>query len=522
MKATIYSSVLAIALLGCGRATEELAPDLKANVLDRPAIDAHIWQTVKQQNAVFDWNAAPVEVVWNALRTSDGVMSIGYKPGQLSDNAVEDRLGEIAPRQGDWAAARQAVLDLVWEEERRTNPDLRREELVVFDETALPVLNLKVTSLRTIELLRASSLVRYAEPMGYEPTIELRAGQGFSNGRTESSSGCGSNNEEFNLRSGTHFSVISPNAKTSWNHPYHQIAGAWSSSTGAGIKVMIIDTGIGANQPAFGSGFNQGASAGRTIEKLVTLPRPTFLGIPTGPVETPNDGCGHGTAMAGAMAAPRGTVGNAVGIAYNANLVTVRASEDVFIDASREVRGVADAFVLAANRADIRIVSMSLGRITSSSQITDAIRLANSRGKLMFCAGGTSFGWSSGWVGVIFPANLNEVQAVTGVKENLQRCTDCHDGSQIDFIAVMERNVDGVKPITTANQGNWPSSVGGSSVATAQTAGMAALVWSKFPTLTRQQILDKLILSSSNYPNRSNQFGWGVIDASQATDDQSL
>jgi hypothetical protein len=520
-KSLLYLPALAVALLGCGQAANEPGPEAALAQLDRQAIDAHIWQTVKQQNAVFDWNAAPAEVVWNALRQSDGVLSVGYQPAGWTAREVESRLGSLDPRQGEWAAARQAVLDLVWDEEQRANPSLRREELIVFDETALPVLNLKVASPRTLERLRASVLVRYAEPMGYEPTVEL-PGQGPSGGRTESSSGCGSNNEEFNLAEGVHFSTTAPNAKVSWNHPYHQVASAWNQSTGAGIRVMIIDTGISFNQPAFGTGFNQGQSAGRTIEKLVTLPRPTFLGIPTGPAETPNDGCGHGTSMAGVLAAPRGTVGNAVGVAYNANLVTVRASQDVLIDASREVRGVADAFVLAANRPDVRIVSLSLGRITSSSQIADAVRLAHSRGKLIFCAGGTSFGWTAGWFGVIFPATMSEVQAVTGVKENLNRCDACHDGSQIDFTVVMERNNDGVKPITTANQGNWPSTVGGSSVATAQLAGIAALVWAKYPGESRQQVLDRLILASSNYPNRSSQFGWGLVNAGLATDDGSL
>src|SRR5699024_4537906 len=135
--------------------------------------------------------------------------------------------------------------------------------------------------------------------------------------------------------------------------------------------------------------------------------------------ETPNDGCGHGTSMAGAAAAPRGTDGASVGIAYNANLITVRAAEDVFLDASREVKGVSDAYILAGNRADVRIISMSMGRLTNSSQMLDAIRYAYGRGKLIFCAAGTSFDWSAGIVGVIYPASLPEAVAVTGVKDNL-------------------------------------------------------------------------------------------------------
>jgi subtilisin family serine protease len=221
--------------------------------------------------------------------------------------------------------------------------------------------------------------------------------------------------------------------------------------------------------------------------------------------------------MAGVCAAPRGSDGNAAGIAYNSDLITVRASSDVLIDASREVKGVSDAYVLAGNRSDVRVTSMSLGRITSSSQIADAIQYAYNRGKLIFCAGGTSFGWTAGWVGVIFPATMSETVAVTGVKDNNSRCDDCHDGSKIDFTVVMEKASNGRHPITTAGTGNQPGTVGGSSVATAQTAGMAALVWARYPSSSRATILDKLVRAGSNYPNRNGNFGWGNIDANEAS-----
>jgi subtilisin family serine protease len=251
----------------------------------------------------------------------------------------------------------------------------------------------------------------------------------------------------------------------------------------------------------------------------VTLPRATFLGINTGPVETPDDGCGHGTAMAGVCAAPRGIDGNSCGVAYNSNLVTCRAAEDVYLDASREVKGVSDAYVNAANRADVKIISMSLGRITSSSQIKDAIDLAVAKGKLIFCAAGTSFSWTSGWVGVIFPAYLNEVNAVTGVKQNdfNTSCVDCHDGSETDFTIVMEKTNNAKFPLTLAMNGDLPSIIGGSSVSTATAAGIAALVWSRFPTYTRDQVLNKLIQTASNYPNRSASLGWGNLNADAAT-----
>ncbi len=76
----------------------------------------------------------------------------------------------------------------------------------------------------------------------------------------------------------------------------------------------------------------------------------------------------------------------------------------------------ADAFTLAGNRTDVKVISMSMGNVISSGQIADGVRYAYGKGKLIFCAGGTSFGWTDGWGGVIFPASMAEAVAVTGIK----------------------------------------------------------------------------------------------------------
>ena len=81
----------------------------------------------------------------------------------------------------------------------------------------------------------------------------------------------------------------------------------------------------------------------------------------------------------------------------------------------------------------------------------------------------------------------------------------------------MERNADGDHPLTVADSGDWPSSVGGSSVATASMAGMAALLWSRYPTFSRDQIIVRLQQSSSLYPYKNAQFGWGRVNVDRAT-----
>ena len=468
-------------------------------------IDNFIRETMRT-NGDFRWAMAPDNIVWQALRESDAVLSVGYKPATVSAD-LRQTIHTINIQDNAWQQARQQLLDLILAEERKLNPDLKRDELEAFAETTLPVMDIRVHNLSTIQKLRQSSLVRYAEPMGYQPN------QVSNQAKVASSSGCGSNIADIPLFEGQDFNTLSPVARSSWNHPFHGVRDGWNRSTGVGTKILLIDTGVSDQQSALGNDFNQGNSSGRSIEKLVTLGK----NWPWSSAETPNDGCGHGTSMAGVLVGPRGANGSAAGVAYNASLVSVRAATDVLLSESREMKGVADAYVIAGNRADVKITSMSLGTILYNSQVADGVRYAYNRGKLMFCAGGTSFGLTAGWVGVIFPASMDEVQAVTGVKDNLtQRCDACHDGSQIDFVVVMEKSSNGRHVPTLAMSGNPPSTVGGSSVATAQTAGMAALVWSQSPGLNREQIVDKLVRASSNYPNKSNTFGWGRINVNNA------
>jgi len=512
MRKTIACLALSALLLNACKKTDTTPATEVTGANPELITAARIDDFIKQQLLTvnkFEWSTVSDQMVWSALQQSDNVMAIGYQPE--GETNVNSRLHEIDINATTWKAAKQQVLQLILEEERKTRKDLQLSQLQEWEENVLPVVNVRVENFATVQKLRASRLIRYAEPMGYTAS-SLYA-------RPVSSSGCGSNTAEPGLVSGVDYTTISPAAKQSWNYAYHGIPSAWTRTTGAGVKVFIIDSGCEFDQENLGSAFNQGSSSGRTVEKIVTLPRSTFLGIPTGSVETPDDGCGHGTSMAGACAAPRGTDGNACGVAYNCNLVTCRAAEDVFLDASRELKGVADAYTNAANRADVKIISMSMGTILSSGQVSDAIRYAYGKGKLMFCAAGTSFSWTSGWAGVIFPAYMNEVNAVTGVRDNNfgTTCTTCHKGSETDFTVVMEKASNERHPLSLAMSGDVPSTVGGSSVATATTAGMAALIWSRFPTLTRDGVLNKMIQNSSNYPTRNSNLGWGNVNVNAAT-----
>ncbi len=516
-KIIIYCLFFTAILNACNKSSINNSISSDETLIPRSEIDGFI----KNQLAIHqkcEWKMASYQIVWSALQHSDNILSIGYKPAGV--NNIESNLHNIDINSNEWKKAKDFVLQLVLTSEQQLDKSIKLKNILQWDEKILPVIDIVVKNPNTIKLLRASNLVRYAEPMGYEPAdVAFKPTQNANNNAVSSSSGCDYNTAESGLVANVDYTTISPASKQSWNHSYHKIQNAWTKSTGKGVKVFIIDTGCEFDQENLGSTFNQGLSSGRTIEKIVTLPQSTFLGIPTGSVEIADDGCGHGTSMAGACAAPRGTDGAACGVAYNCNLITCRAAADVYLDESREAKGVADAFTVAANRSDVKIISMSMGRITSSSQIQDAINYAYGKGKLIFCAAGTSFSWTSSWFGVIFPAVLTQVNAVTGVRDNNygNTCTDCHSGSETDFTIVMEKASNGRHPLTLAMSGDIPSTVGGSSVSTATAAGIAALVWSKFPSYNRDKILSKLISTSANYPTRNASLGWGNLNADAAT-----
>src|SRR5262249_29270022 len=137
----------------------------------------------------------------------------------------------------------------------------------------------------TLRLLRDNKLIRYVEPMGYEPEDFDPALRAQMQQAIDAGIGCGGYTGNPNLQAGIDYVGIAPGAKQSWDYAYHKIPNAWKKSTGKGIKIMVIDTGVSPDQDNMNSNFNQGYSKGRTLQKMFTLPGATSA----------DDDCGHGT-----------------------------------------------------------------------------------------------------------------------------------------------------------------------------------------------------------------------------------
>ena len=440
----------------------------------------------------FNWSNASNHLLWSAVFRGNNIVTIGF--GNSKNDFERAKSSNNAKIQKD-------LLDIIMKYEATS-----LDKILISSDTYLNLVDVVITKQETIIALRKSKFIRYIEPGDYSYFAVNNTEQRSDTG---TSSGCGYDSE---VLSTSDYTTITPNAKAPWTFYQHNIPNAWNISTGSGVTIGIVDTGVSPNQTLLGSSFNDGVSSGRTIQKYGVYVDSIW------PWSTTTDGssdlCGHGTSMASVAAAPRNDNGLPVGVAYNANLVTYRAAANVVLDSYHEHNGVKNAFTALGNNAKVKIISMSMGYVFSVGKIEDGIKYAYGKGKLIFCAAGTSTNFTT-FVGVIFPAWMPETVAVTGVKEGAtaQACDVCHTGSKVEFTVVMQRASSGNTVPVESYYDNQTDYVGGSSVATATTAGIAALVWSKNPSWTRIQVLTKMRQASSFYPNRNSEFGYGKINA---------
>jgi len=488
-----------IFLLVMGGCTKEESFDADPIIIEAPQKDPLTAKQVNQKieeslraKGSFNWKDASDHLLWSAVKNGDNIVTIGFGNSKIDFERAK------SPNN---AQMQQQLLAVIMQFESES-----LDKILISSDPFLNLIDVVITRQETIIALRRSKLIRYIEPGNYR-YFAVRDAE--SRASSSGSSGCGLEGSVLNAAD---YTTVTPNAKAPWTFYQHNIPAAWSYSSGAGITIGIIDTGLSPSQSLLNASFNSGNSAGRTVQKFgvyVNSVWPWSTGT-----DGPNDQCGHGTSMASVATAPRNNNGLPVGVAYNANLVIYRAASNVVLDGYHEQNGVKNAFTALGNNTNVKIISMSMGHIFSVGKIEDGVKYAYGKGKLIFCAGGTSTSFTT-FVGVIFPASMAETVAVTGVKEGavFQKCDVCHTGNKIDFTVVMQRAVSGNTVPVDSYYDSQSDYVGGSSVATATTAGIAALVWAKNSGWTREQVLTKMKQSANFYPNKNPDFGYGNINA---------
>ncbi len=247
---------------------------------------------------------------------------------------------------------------------------------------------------------------------------------------------------------------------------------------GTGIKVAVFDTGIDLNnsdlQVAGGVSFVEG-------------------------ITSYDDDNGHGTAMAGILAALQNEQG-LLGIAPEVSLYSVKVLDQEGIGYYSQI---IDGIQWAIEN-DIDIITMSFGGTQYSNILRESIQEANDNNILIIAASGNQGSFSA----INYPANFNEVVCVGAVDNQNNIASFSNRGTEMDIVA------PGVN-IQTTGLNNSLVTVNGTSAAVPHVAGVAAQLWSIKNELTNDE-LKALLYVSAERMGEHNTSGWGLVNAEQA------
>jgi subtilisin len=294
------------------------------------------------------------------------------------------------------------------------------------------------------------------------------------------------------------FPPIRPFQPVPWNINLVKAPQAWARGIrGNGVKVAVLDTGIAAHPDLVISG---GVSF---IPGVVSY----------------NDGHGHGTHCAGVIGARNNWIG-VVGVAPLCNLYAVKVLAD---SGSGSSSGIIAGMEWCINNG-IKVISMSLGSNSAPSvAYANAIKRCQDNGITVVCASGNSFGSAFPWVGA--PANsiisgvpnaspiaVGAVNSACVIAPFSSRGGNAPLWNQVTVVA------PGVNVYSTYKGGGY-TTMSGTSMATPHVAGLAALVYQRYPGITPPFLKSRIASTATNLgPAGYDQtYGYGLVNCLLAT-----
>jgi subtilisin family serine protease len=252
---------------------------------------------------------------------------------------------------------------------------------------------------------------------------------------------------------------------------------AWATSTGEGVNVAVVDTGIDYTHPDLAGNCAGGIN--------IINPRKSY--------KDDDKTFSHGTHVAGTIAAENNAIG-VVGVAPKASLYGVKVL-------SGSGSGFLDDIILGIEWCvdnNIQIANMSLGTTANITSLEDACRIAAYDGLIIVAAAGNEYGGP-----VIYPAAYSSTIAVSATTSSDDLAVFSSVGSQVNIAA------PGQSIYSTRLNGEYDT-LSGTSMAAPHVAGVLALELSVNITNTN------IYATADDIGGTASQFGAGLIDAEQA------
>ncbi len=234
---------------------------------------------------------------------------------------------------------------------------------------------------------------------------------------------------------------------------------------------------------------------------------PGFLGLGDYLVRDsdPMDESGHGTHVAGIVAALANNGVGIAGVAPNAKLMALRAGFRLPEGGFLEDDDTAAAIVYASDNG-AHVINMSWGDPRPSPLMRDVIRYAYDKGCVLVASTG-----NEGSESLYYPAGFDETIAV-GASDSFDEVTSISNyGRNIDLVA------PGSGVISTVIGGKYEY-WSGTSMAAPHVSGLAALILGLSPDASAEQVRNLLKLSAEDIgtPGWDAKSGFGRIDARDA------
>ena len=245
---------------------------------------------------------------------------------------------------------------------------------------------------------------------------------------------------------------------------------AWSASTGAGRTIAVIDTGVDADHPDLG---------GRVVAGWDLVDDDADA----------DDLNGHGTHVAGTLAATRDNGTGVVGVAPDARILPLRVLD---ADGNGDVSDAIAAYYLAAERG-VAVVNASLGGEGFVQAEYDAIA-SHPETLFVVAAGNDNQNNDVAAQRPEYPCayDLNNILCVGASRHNEQRASFSNYGAAtVDVFAPG----DGIYSAIPGGGYDWNS---GTSMATPHVAGTAALLAARNPKLSADEIKDAIVSSAES------------------------
>jgi type VII secretion-associated serine protease mycosin len=267
---------------------------------------------------------------------------------------------------------------------------------------------------------------------------------------------------------------------------------AWETSTGAGVVVAVIDTGVEGNHPDLDGQVLEGYNA-----------------IEDGGGGDFDDN-GHGTHVAGTVAALTGNGEGVAGFAPDAKVLPIKVLD---ADGGGYVSDTAEGIVWATDNG-AHIINMSLGSDTPTQAEKAAVAYALTNGVTVVAAAGNEREDGSP---TSYPAAYEGVIAVAATDDQDEIAEYSNRGDYVD-VAAPGSGILSTYPLELSEDGTGYAELNGTSMAAPHVAAVAALIKGAQPDITPDGIQDALESSAADLgaDGFDADFGHGRIDAAAA------